>query len=72
MTFCKLNNYIVYMKKPNEAKTLTLSIRVKPEARDRLDELSKVLGQQLGMEVTRAQAFTVAMKEALEKRYIND
>lgn len=49
-------------------KTVTLSIRVKPEDKARLDELAEILGKQLGTEVTRVQAFNVAVKEAIEKR----
>lgn len=56
------------MRDEHNPRTLTLSVRVKPEERDRLDELAKILGRQLGTEVTRAQAFNVAVKEALEKR----
>lgn len=56
------------MKDGSNSKTLTLSVRVKPEERDRLDELAKILGVQLGTEVTRVQAFNVAVKEALDRR----
>lgn len=56
------------MKHSTSSKTLTLSVRIKPEERERLDELAKILGEQLGAEVTRAQAFNVAVKEAIEKR----
>ena len=49
-------------------KTLTLSVRIKPCEKDRLDELRGLLGNQLGTEVSRAQAFNVAVKEAIEKR----
>lgn len=60
--------YYVYMKENNATKTVTLSIRIKPEEKDRLDELAKILGERLGTEITRSQAFNVAVKEALEKR----
>ena len=49
-------------------KTLTLSVRIKPCEKDRLDELRGLLGNQLGTEVSRSQAFNVAVKEAIEKR----
>lgn len=56
------------MKDESTPKTETLSIRVKPEEKARLDELAKILSEQLGAEVTRSQAFSVALKEALQKR----
>ena len=49
-------------------KTVTVSVRVKSSEKDRLAELAKLLGRQLGTEVTMAQAFSVAVKEAIEKR----
>lgn len=60
------------MKEENKTKTLTVSLRVKPEEKDRLDQLANILGVQLGTEVTRAQAFNVATKEALERRECHD
>lgn len=53
-------------------KTLTMSLRVKPDEKNRLDELAKILGKQLGTEVTRVQAFNVAVKEAIERRISGD
>lgn len=49
-------------------KTVTVSVRVKAGEKDRLAELAGLLGRQLGTEVTMAQAFSVAVKEAIEKR----
>lgn len=49
-------------------KKITVSVRVSPEDRERLGELAKLLGRQLGAEVSMGQAFVVAVKEAIEKR----
>lgn len=69
IAFCKQIDYGVYMNK--KTKTLTLSVRIKPEERDRFDELTELLGKQLGTAVSRAQAFNVAIKEAIERRKNN-
>lgn len=54
--------------KQGKCRTTTLSIRVKPEDKERLDGLAHALGGELGIEMTRPQAFGVAIREALERR----
>lgn len=47
---------------------MTLGFRVSPESRDLLDHLVDLLSEHLGTRVSRAQAFNVAVKEAVERR----
>lgn len=56
------------MAKEKSVKSVVLSLRLKPESRNRLDDLVVILGNQFWTTVSRVQAFNVAVQEALERR----
>lgn len=65
----KLWIYIHGMKNAKTGQqTVPFSMRITLDSRDRLDRLAAILSEKLGDQVTRVQAFNVAIKEALERR----
>lgn len=58
------------MRKANEIKTIPVTVRLKPDEKKKLDLLAETLSEQLGVEITRTQAFNLAVREVLIARGI--